>query len=289
MKKFIATAGALALALGGFPVALVHAERGSDDANVQVTAVTAVRVSDDATDDDTDDGDKTVSVTAQIDNDSDDSDATSTDVSAISGKQRSEEEKKLREARREEVKLALETLKESIRFELEDDEDRASSIAELKQKIEERRQELDDEEASTTPRFKDVMKNANEVRLAVHTLLASKDLLGGIGQQVSEIAKQMNDSVATTTNAEAQIESRGFLSKIFFGGDKRAAEAISKEAKRNQESIAKLTELLNEANLSVDIQAALEAQVTALKEAQARFQALAEKEQRTWGIFSWRF
>ena len=270
MKKYIAAAGALALALGGFPVALVHAERGSNDANVQVTAVTAVRASDDAADDDADDGDKTVSITARIDNDSDDdtddSDATSTDVSATSGKQRSEEEKRLREARKEEVKFAFETLKERVRLELEDDE-----------------------EASTTPRFKDVVKNANEVRLAVHTLLASKDLLGGIGEQVSEIAKRMNDSVATTTNAEAQIESRSFLAKIFFGGDKRAAEAISKEAKRNQESIAKLTELLNEANLSADIRVALEAQVTALKEAQTRFQTLAEREQRTWGIFSWRF
>lgn len=285
MKKYIATAGALALALGGFPVALVHAERGSDDANVQVTAVTAVRVSDDTDDDE----DTAVSVNVRVDDDSDDSDATSTDVTATSGKQRSEEEKKLREERKEEVKLALETLKESVRFELEDDEDRASSIAELKQKIEERKRELEDEEASTTPRFKNVMKNANEVRLAVHTLLASKDLLGGIGQQVSEIAKRMNDSVATTTNAEAQIESRSFLSKIFFGGDKRAAEAISKEAKRNQESIAKLTELLNEANLSADFQAAIEAQITALKEAQTRFQTLAEREQRTWGIFSWRF
>lgn len=178
---------------------------------------------------------------------------------------------------------------DEIEIELEDDEDMASSLDDLKQKIEERKQELKDEEASTTPKFKNAVKNANEVRLAVHALLASKELLGGIGEQVSEIAKHMNDSVATTTSAETKIESRGFLVKFFFGGDQKAAKVINKEVERNRESIAKLTELLNQATLSVDFQAALKAQITALEEAQARFQALAEKEQSRWGIFSWRF
>ena len=178
---------------------------------------------------------------------------------------------------------------DEFEFELEDDEDVASSFEDLKQKIEERKHELEDEGASTTPKFKNAIKNANEVRLAVHALLASRDLLGGIGEQVSEIAKHMNDSVATTTSAEAQIESRSFLVKLFFGGDQKVAKVISKEVERNQESIAKLTELLGQANLSAGIQTALEAQITTLKEAQARFQALAEKEQSRWGIFSWRF
>ena len=91
---------------------------------------------------------------------------------------------------------------DEFEFELEDDEGVASSFEDLKQKIEERKHELEDEGASTTPKFKNAMKNANEVRLAVHALLASRDLLGGIGEQVSEIAKHMNDSVATTTSAE---------------------------------------------------------------------------------------
>ena len=178
---------------------------------------------------------------------------------------------------------------DEFEFELEDDEDVASSFEDLKQKIEERKHELEDEEASTTPKFKNAMKNANEVRLAVHALLASRDLLGGIGEQVSEIAKHMNDSVATTTSAEAQIESRSFLVKLFFGGDQKVAKVISKEVERNQESIEKLTELLGQANLSAGIKTALEAQITALGDVQARFQALAEKEQSRWGIFSWRF
>ncbi len=212
-----------------------------------------------------------------------------------------EQQKQRIEVSREQQKDLLEQEKDAIEalissqdddefeFELEDDEDFAFSLDDLKQKIEDRRKELENEEASTTLKFKNAMKNANEVRLAVHALLASKDLLGGIGQQVSEIAKQMNGSVATTTSAEAQIESRGFLTKLLFGGDKEAAKVIDKEVERNQESITKLTELLDQANLSTGIQTALKAQITALEEAQARFRALAEKEQSRWGLFSWRF
>ncbi len=178
---------------------------------------------------------------------------------------------------------------DEIEIELEDDDDAASSLQDLEQKIEERRSELDDEEASTTPRFRGAMKNANEVRLAVHALLASRELLGGIGSQVSEIAKHMNDSIATTTRAEAKIRSRGFLIRLFFGGDSTSAELIAREASRNQENIQKLTDLLGRADTATGVKAALKAQMTALEDAQARLKALAEKEQKAWGLFSWRF
>ena len=164
----------------------------------------------------------------------------------------------------------------------------AISLDELKQMREKRRLELEQEEASTTPKVRGVVKNANPVRLAVHTLLASKELLGGIGPQVSEIAKRMNDSIATTTDVEAQIESRGFFKKLFLGGDREAAATLNGEVKSNQERIAELTALLGQADISDEVRTELTAQVNDLQAAQARLQDLAQKEQKRWGIFSWR-
>ena len=178
---------------------------------------------------------------------------------------------------------------QEIELELEDDEDLASSFDDLKQKIEVRKHELDDEEASTTPKFKNAVKNANEVRLAVHSLLASKELLGGIGSEVSQIAKDMNDSVATTTNAEAKIQARNFFARLFFGGDSVAADVISQQVARNQQHIDDLTKLLEGANVPADIQAVLKAQIMAIQDAQTRLLDLAQKEQKQWGLFSWRF
>ena len=159
----------------------------------------------------------------------------------------------------------------------------------MKQSIEVRNQELEQELASSTGANKALIANANPVRLAVHALLASKDLVGGIGAQVSAIAQQVNDSVASTTSAEAQIQSRGFFTKLLFGGDTAAAQVITQQTAQNQQRITDLTKLLGQANISADVQATLQAQITALQAAQTRLQALAQQEQSTWGLFSWRF
>ena len=163
------------------------------------------------------------------------------------------------------------------------------SFERLKQSIEQRRQELDEELASTTPQVQDILENVNQVRLAVHTLLASENLLGGIGQQVSQIARQMNDSVATTTSAETKIHSRGFFSQLLFGGDSAAADTISEEVAKNQEQVQKLAGLLSESIIPAEVKTTLTTQITALQAEQARLQDLAKKEKSRWGIFSWRF
>lgn len=163
------------------------------------------------------------------------------------------------------------------------------SFEEMEARIEWNRQELDRDDASTTPEDRDTVKNTNPVRLAVRTFLDSKDLLGGIGEQVSKIAKEMNDSVATTTDIEIKIHSRGFFARLFFGGDRGAAKSISQEVARNQERIERLITLLARANLSVEMRTALNAQVTVLEDSQSRLKDLAEREQNSWGLFSWRF
>src|SRR3989344_1179675 len=96
----------------------------------------------------------------------------------------------------------------------------------------------------------------------------------------------MNDSVATTTRAEVKIQSRGFLARVFFGGDREAAEILDKETERNQESIEALTRLLEEGGLSAGNRTALSAQITALEEAQAGLRALAARQRKRWGLFS---
>jgi hypothetical protein len=163
------------------------------------------------------------------------------------------------------------------------------SFGELKAKIELREKELDQDEASTTSEERDIVKNTNPVRLAVHAFLNSRDILGGIGEQVSEIAKEMNDSNATTTRMEIKMHSRGFLMRLFFGGDRDSAEIISRMVTRNQELIEDLTALLDQSNISADTRVMLNVQIKALEDAQTRLMNLATKERSNWGIFSWRF
>ena len=269
MNKHIYTisAFATALAMSVLPgVAFAEDGAGASDTAVQVTT-TIVRPA------------------VVESNDDADEQKTESESSIEIGQQASEQ---TREEAKQRLEITREMFKDRIEF-LREDAKSVRSFDELKRGIEEREQELDDDEANSTPEVRDVVKNANPVRLAVHALLASKDLLGGIGPRVSDIAREMNDSVATTTSAQVQIESRGFLTRFFFGGDDTAAEAISQAVARNQERVEALTGLLAEASVSTEVKAVLEAQIAALTEVQVRLQALAEKEQKAWGLFSWRF
>lgn len=198
-------------------------------------------------------------------------------------------ERALMEIRQHAAERAMEHANSPLFLGLESTTTEAFSLAELKQMIDTRKQELDQEEASTTAADRGIVKNANDVRLAVHALLAAKPLLGGIGQEVSQIAQQVDASVATTTDAEAQIEARGFWTRLFFGGDSAAAAAIKDEVTQNQQRIQTLMQLLNQANVSADVKATLSAQIAAMETQQVNLESLAQKEQGQWGLFSWRF
>ncbi len=167
------------------------------------------------------------------------------------------------------------------------------SSEELRNKIEQRKEELDQEEseASTTTEDQEIVRHGDTVRLAVHALISSRDLFGdrGIGEEVSQIAKEMNDSVATTTKVEEDMHSRGFFTHLFFGGDNDAANVLLQVIAKNQKNIQKLTDLLNQANLSADVQTILKAQIAILQDEQARLQVLVQKEQNSWGLFNWHF
>lgn len=277
MKKYLFTSGAFALAfaMSGFPALALAENNGNENQDEVTAAVTKVQ---------TEGTDASVSVTAREDvsDDQEKSQERADKLEATSSNQQIGDDESSNDQN-------IERDQEEIELELEDDEDIAFSLDDLNQKIGNRKLELEDEEASTTEQNRDIVKNANEVRLAVHALLASKELIGGIGPKVSEIAKEMNDSVSTTTNAEAKIQSRSFLVRLFFGGDSAAADVISQAVAQNQQRIDDLNKLLAGANVSTDIQTVLKAQITALQTAQVRLQDLAQKEQKMWGLFSWRF
>ncbi len=294
MKKYIYAAGsfALALAMGGVPVAAIaHAESGSVSADASVTVGAGAEGSG---------ADASTGVSAQMSAGEGSSgqgetgrgreyqfEASSSESG--SGDHATSTERALEEIALHAAERAREHSKSPLFLELESTTTQAFSFAQLQQMIQLRKQELDQEEASTTSADQGIVKGANEVRLAVHALLAAKPLLGGIGQQVSQIAQQVNASVATTTDAEAQIQARGFWTSFFFGGDSAAAAVIKDEVAQNQQRIDALTQLLAQANVSADVQAALKAQIAAMELQQADLANLAQKEQSQWGLFSWRF
>ncbi|KUK63384.1 MAG: hypothetical protein XE10_0612 [Methanoculleus marisnigri] len=140
---------------------------------------------------------------------------------------------------------------------------------------------------NTTPGGKEFTSDRNRVRLAVHALLAAENRTGGIGQNVSAIAREVNNSVEKTLAAEEQIRTRHGFMRFLFGGDAEAARLIEGEAQRNRERVTELRQSIENCTCDAETKTMLREQVRTIEQEQDRLSALAEEEMRARGLFSW--
>ncbi|MBU5688139.1 MAG: hypothetical protein KQA41_00715 [Candidatus Aenigmarchaeota archaeon] len=132
-----------------------------------------------------------------------------------------------------------------------------------------------------------VYQNQNTVRVAVHTLLAMEDLTGGIGKNISQIAREFNNSIQATIRAEERIEKRNKITRFFVGGDDQAAKEIEQQVLQNQIRIQELKKYSRECNCSEEIKAMLQEQIQNLEREQSRLSELVKKEKESKGLFGW--
>jgi hypothetical protein len=127
-------------------------------------------------------------------------------------------------------------------------------------------------------------RNENTVRAAVHNLLAYGNVSGGIGSQISEMASGFNNSVNAAYMAEEKIRNRNQLVRFLFGGDKTAAEAISRQVEENRVRIGQLEGEISSCSCSEETKAMLNRQVRILSEENARLNATAGQEMSDKGL-----
>ena len=168
-----------------------------------------------------------------------------------------------------------------------ENQQRARTLDEVKEMVKERKQEMDQEMQELGEVQKKVYQNQNQVREAVHTLLAIEDLAEGIGSQVSEIARGFNNSVKETIAAEEKTQKRSAFFRFFMGGDKDAAEDIEQELNQNQERVQELKQLEEECGCDEEVKAVIEEQIQSIEGEQIRLQELVNKEKSSNGIFGW--
>ena len=168
----------------------------------------------------------------------------------------------------------------------------AQNTEEVKQQIQERKQEMNRELESMPEEKQKVYRNQNVVREAVHNLLGMRDLLnqkGGIGQNVSEIAREFNNSVQSTIIAEEKIDKRSVILRILVGGDEESAEEIEQEVTSNKERIQELKRLKEQIREDEELKQVLQEQIQQMEQEQNRLQELAQKEKKSKGLFGWLF
>jgi hypothetical protein len=157
----------------------------------------------------------------------------------------------------------------------------------VQEKLQAKEQEFQQEMSGKSEKEQKVLQNQNQVRLAVHALLEMKDEIGGIGPQVSEIARNFNNSVQATIQAEEKIQTRSAFSRFFAGGDKKAGEELEAEVNENQLRIQELKQLKDQCDCGEEVKAMMQEQIQSMEQEQARLRELAQKEKKSKGMFGW--
>jgi bacterioferritin-associated ferredoxin len=111
---------------------------------------------------------------------------------------------------------------------------------------------------------------------------------GGIGPQVSDYARQFNNSLQVQLQAEEQIGNRNGIVRFFSGGDAEAAGTLEQETIRNQERIQAMNQLINQCQeCDGQVKAMLQEQLQNMETEQTRLLQLAQREKQDRGIFGW--
>ena len=163
----------------------------------------------------------------------------------------------------------------------------AGNISELRDNIREKKEEFNRSLQNVTPERREWVKKYNEVRLAVNTLLSMEDRTGGIGQNISAIAREFNNSVSVSEKIEQKIQDRSGIMRVFLGGDRETAGQLATITSQNQARIQKIQQLMNTTTLDTDVRAFLEEQLQAMQNEETRLEQLATREQQDRGLFGW--
>jgi DNA-binding transcriptional MerR regulator len=164
---------------------------------------------------------------------------------------------------------------------------KAQTTTELREMIQQRQQEMNQEISNLREKVQNMYQNQNKVRLAVHSFLAMEDMIGGIGRNVSQIAREFNNSVMATIRAEEKIQDRNWFARVFAGGDDQAAGELEREVNTNRERIQQLKQLREQCNCTEEIRTMMQEQIQNMEQEQNRLQQLAQTEKQSKGIFGW--
>ncbi len=157
------------------------------------------------------------------------------------------------------------------------------SVGELRERMQKRAQQLRDNASAMGER----MRNQNQVRATIESLHMMEDHVGGYGEQVSEAAREMNNSFERAYQAEENIKRRGGLARFFVGGDEKAAEEIEQSVNQTQDKIRELKQVREDCDCPDDVKLMLEEQIQNLEGEENRLRGLANQEQKKSGLFGW--
>lgn len=190
---------------------------------------------------------------------------------------------------------AMAELEETIQDDVEPDEGDEEMLIQpyVTQEVDETIGQNEPVRARNARELKEMIRNqaqaqaGNTVSRAVKTLLAAQDLTGGIGDRISVLAQEFNNSAERSGLAEEKIKNRGRIRFWLLGGDKQAAAEIIELIGQNRERIAQLNDLKENCDCDDEVREIIKDQIDQFSSEQDRLEILAEKQNKAKGVIGW--
>jgi hypothetical protein len=193
-----------------------------------------------------------------------------------------------RDGERTEIRNETESVDDDeTEIEIEVEREHGGNVTKIKIKIDERERELEQETEQLRIEEREIVQNQNSVRMGAEAFIIADDETGGLGENVSQIAREFNNSVEVTIQAEERIRSRSGVVRVFIGGDEVAAREIEREVIQNENRIRELEQIIQQCACDEEVKLLLQEQLQMMEQEQERLRNLADDELEDKGIVGW--
>ena len=169
----------------------------------------------------------------------------------------------------------------------EDCENATTAMEQIRERIQQRERQLNQSLTKVAVRLRQIHRNMNRIRLAVHALLEIENRTGSIGRNISAIAREWNNSVKNITQAEEWIQNRTAFARWVVGYHRRAIRILDNAIEQNQRRIDRLEYLESVCNCTSEVREMMQEQIQELQVEQERLQNLSQQQKQKKGVIGW--
>jgi len=141
---------------------------------------------------------------------------------------------------------------------------------------------------SVSPRSETAREHMSVVAQTVEELLTTQGAKGGLGQQVSVVAREQQQAQQEIEGELDKLEARRGWTKKLFGPDYKAIKNLNQQIERNRLRIRQLEQLQTQVANQAD-QTQIQEAVQALIEQNTAFEEQVQAEEQVGSLFGWLF
>ena len=114
---------------------------------------------------------------------------------------------------------------------------------------------------------------------------------GAESGKMEQLGQEVEESLSEIVGVEEKIQERSGFKRFFVGGDKEAADKITRLVEENRSRITEMNRVLISCGVDCDgeLKIQLQDQLQLVEEEQNRFKAVAQEEAAKKGLFGWLF